>query len=818
LLKITKRSAYMPTRYIFFLIIFIQLTVLITAVRAEPVPSDGFAISGTVLDDSDGSAMPYVTISVLEQPDSTMVTGTVTNDEGMFTLKVKDPGQYWLQLSFMGYKKKTMAIELQPDEGDIDLGNIKLIPDADVLEEVTVTGNKFSMDYKIDKKVLHVSKQHTTISGTAVDALQYAPSVQVDIEGNVSLRGNTNFTVLIDGKPSVLDATEALEQIPASSVKDIEIITNPSAKYDPEGTAGIINIITKKRSLNGISGLVHLNTGLDDKYGGDILLNYQTNHLKFFVSGDFNHRTYPGSMEHDNRFYGGDTTYYVQSSGMRERQRERYSFRAGAEWFPDDNHTVSVSGRYGNRMSAGTYETEYTEWNSVDTNKNEYISTESGERGGHFFSLQSNYVYQIETDHKFDAEFMYYERDGSDNSINTLNNLNDVIQTGQKSLEYGPSKGMRYRLNYKQPFSGRLKLEAGLQGRFRDSKENNEIYYYDTARSEYVLQENFSHEVNYLRNIHAGYGLIRGEIGEGLGYQLGLRTEYTYRDIRLGEDEDNFLIDRWDFFPTTHFSYDLNENNQVMVSYTRRIDRPHGWYLEPFITWSDAYNVRQGNPALKPEYINAFEMAYQKEFGKHAFSTEIFYRITKNNIERIRTVYSENIMMHSYDNVGKDFSLGTEVMLNAEIVDWWNTDITGNLYDYRVKGEIDGVEYDNHSLTWNLRWNNSFQIAENTVIQLNPAYHGPEIEPQEEEAAYFDVDGAVRQSFFNKKLKVTLQVRDIFGTSKYESITETPELYNYRLYKHKTPIVMLNLSYSINNYKDKSSGGPVEGEVEGGEM
>lgn len=799
-----KASKYLISTLIILLSLFLSKT------HAEKGESEArsYTITGEVYDSQTRQPMAYATVRLHVPTDSSLITGTVTNDDGVFNLSVQNSGTYILKASYIGFETTFQNINISKNERQINLGKLHLKPAANIMDEVTVEGNKYAMDYQIDKKVIHVSRQHASLSGTAVDALQYAPSVQVDIEGNVSLRGNSNFTVLIDGKPSVLTATEALEQIPASSVKDIEIITNPSAKYDPEGTAGIINIITKKRSLNGLSGLAHANIGLDNKYGADILLNYKTDHFSYFISADYNQRSYPGSMEKDSRFYG-DTSFYLLSSGERERMRERYSFRGGIEWFPDDKQTFNISGRYGSRKSDRVSSTDFTEWNSENLEKLKYTSEETGNRGGDFYSLEANYIYQVNANHQFDAQFMAYNRDGEDVSINSLLNQDGTIQNAQKSMEAGPSSGFRYRLNYKQPIGDALNIETGFQGRYRDSKEDNEVHIFDTVSQDYILQENFSHNVSYLRNIHAGYGLVSGEYKE-FGYQLGLRSEYTYRDIRLTDINEQFTIDRWDFFPTTHFSYSINETNQVMASYTRRIDRPRGWYLEPFITWQNAYSVRRGNPELQPEYINAFELAYQKELGKHAVSTELFYRTTENNIERIQRVYRENIVMNTFENVGKDISIGIEIMVNAELFKWWEADVTANFYDYRVIGSLDDVEFDKHSFTYNVRMNNSFRLWENTNIQFNPSYHGPEIEPQERETAYWRFDGAIQQSFLNKKLKATLQVRNIFGTAKYESFTEGADFYEYTLYKYKSPIVILNLSYSINNFKDKNNASPID--------
>lgn len=802
-----------------FLILWIGLiSIETTNAEKAPDPKRTYHIKGKIIDETDNEPMEYATIKLLQASDSSMVTGIVTDANGEFTIKMEQAGTYLLEIDFIGYEKQYRRVKLTPDERRKNLGTIPISPGTENLDEVTVEGNKHAIDYQIDKKVMHVSRQYSSVSGTAVDLLQNAPSIKVDIEGNVSLRGNSNFTVLIDNRPTVLDATEALEQVPASTIQDIEIITNPSAKYDPEGTAGIINIITKKRTLEGINGISHLNVGLDEKYGGDLLLNFRNEKFNVFVGGDYNKRTYPGSVDKESRTYKGDTTFYLTSEGDYQRKRERYSARAGFEWFPTEKDHFSISARYGSRSHAGSSTADFAEWNNYSSEKDRYTSIENGERGGNFLSLKSDYSHEFsKRKHKLDLQLMYYTRNGGDESISTLKNANDVIKSSQKSTEGGPATGMRYRINYMQPFSSAFKIEMGAQGRYRDSEEDNEVFYYNTSDGTYEFQPQFSNEVTYMRNIHAAYGLANGEI-QNFGYQLGLRTEYTYRNVALKNTGENFNINRWDIFPTLHFSYQLTEKDQLMASYSRRIDRPRGWYLEPFITWEDAYNVRRGNPALQPEYINSFEVAYQKEFGDHAISIEGYHRTTENNIERIRQVYRDNIMLRTYANVGKDFSTGTEVMLNLQPVKFWETDFTGNFYNYRVKGQLNDVDFDEQSFTWELRWNNTITLWENTRIQLNPAYHSPEIEPQEKEAGYFDVDGAIRQSFMNKKLQATLQVRDILSTSRHESTIDEPDFYNYRLYKHKSPIVMLNVTWRINNYKNNKRGGrnDMEGGMEGG--
>ena len=792
---------------------------LITAsVKAQPMEKDSpdYLISGKVVDKTIGKPIEYATAVLLEPEDSIQVKGIATDINGKFTLRLDEPGAYILNISFVGYSDFSKKLSVNKDERRLKLGKVQLKQAAAEIEEVKVQANEYSVDFEVDKKVIHVDEQYSSISGNAVDILKNLPSIQVDIEGNVSLRGNSNFTVLIDDRPTVLQPNEALQQIPATSIKDIEVITNPSAKYDPEGTAGIINIVTKKDALKGISGIVHMNAGLDEKYGGDFQFNYKTDKFKAFIGADYNNRNYPGSMEMKNRTFRGDTTSHLTSQGSNDDIDRDYSFRAGIDWYFSEKSTLSISGRYGNGWNKEISKTTYNEWLGVDNNeynRKEYASKENGKREHEFYSLNTEYTYEFDsTEHKLDLRLMLYEFSGGSDHINTLFNENDEIRSSQKSLEGGPSQGLRYRMNYKKPFSENVKLEIGSQGRLTHSDEWNELYHYDTNNDEYILQDKFSHEAFYERSIHAGYSLVKGEL-QDLSYQLGFRGEYTYRDIRIKDREGSTQINRWDYFPTVHFSYQLPDKHQLMASYTRRIDRPRSWFMEPFLTWEDAYNVQKGNPGLEPEYINSYELGYQKSFNNNSFSAELYYRKTQNKIEGVQSVYTDNIMMQTFENIGTDYSLGSELMLNINFADWWENSFTGNFYHYRVKGELNDTEFDRKSFTYSFNWNQTFHITDNFQLQLNPDYEGPEVEAQEREKASFEMDGALRYSMMNDNISLTLQARDVFGTGKHEEIVDENDFYSYRLHENKTPILMLNVTWHINDNGEESR---EEGGREGG--
>jgi len=786
-----------------------------------------YMVSGTVFDAQASIPLQYATVALLSAPDSSIVNGVITDSQGNFSIRADQPGSYVLSIDFIGYASYYTGITLTAEQPRADLGTIQLQNASLDIGEVTIETNNRSIEYKIDRKVVHVADQYTALSGTAVDVLKNVPSIDVDIEDNVSIRGNSNFTVLIDGRPSVLQGSEALQQFPAGMIKDIEIITNPSAKFDPEGTGGIINIITEKRTLTGLSGLVHADVGLDDKYGGDFLLNYRTDKLNYFLGGDYSNRNYPGTVERRQETYDGDTISYLNTDGNYNRGYNRYSGRAGVEWFPDDKNVISLSGTYGDRASLGSSTVSYEEWTNFAPEKTRYTNLEEWERSGNYFSLNGEYTHNFNgdkpkngTEHRLDVSLMYYMREGNEESLNFLLNSSGERSGGQRSTETGPSTGFEYRVNYEQPFTKAFNIEAGAQGRRGASNESNGLFFYDPDTDEFAFQDQFSNDVTYMRNIHALYGLVKGEYRD-FGYQLGLRGEYTFRDIRM-EEQGAFNIDRWDYFPTLHMSYSPGEKNQFMASYSRRIDRPRGWYLEPFITWSDAYNVRRGEPGLLPEYIDSYELSYQRELSETDFlSAELYYRVTDNKIERIREIYRDNIMLSTFANVGTDYALGSEIMLSMEHFDWWESDFSGNFYNYRVNGEVAGEVLDRQQFTWSVEWNSIFKITETTRLQLYAEYDSREIEAQETESASFEFDAAIRQSFLENKLLLTLQVRDVFGTDQHESVIEASDFYAYRLYSHRAPIVMLNLTFRINNFRnngDEDFSGAGEGYGDGGEM
>ncbi|MCK4445794.1 MAG: outer membrane beta-barrel protein, partial [Candidatus Marinimicrobia bacterium] len=388
------------------------------------------------------------------------------------------PGMYLLEIKFIGYDAFSMdSLLIRPSRSYVDLGRITINPDVLVMDGVEVFGEKPIIEFKIDKKVINVSRQFTTISGTAVDVLENIPSVSVDIEGNVSLRGSGSFNLLIDGRPSILDPNDALQTIPASTIESIEIVTNPSARYDPDGVAGIINIITKKNKLRGISGIGNLNTGLYGQYGGDFLLNFRKSRYNFYIGANINHRNMPGERSSETWTFLGDTTSFSNSNGESEWGGISKGVRGGIDINLSAADLLRFSFRYGSRSHGRSSETDYEKWTEPGKSINRYTSINSSDRGGDFYSLNLDYSHNFKKeDHELSSQINLRRRDMDEESCNELLDIDNLLSSGQRSTEAGPGTRLRFKLDYVLPVNKYDRIEAGYQLRYSLSEDENRMY------------------------------------------------------------------------------------------------------------------------------------------------------------------------------------------------------------------------------------------------------------------------------------------------------------------------------------------------------
>ncbi len=783
------------------------LVVMVTAGVAQPGPGRGgtyqgpaATIVGQVFDADLSVPIEYANVVLHRQRDSSQVGGAVTNENGRFELNGVAPGRYYVEVSFIGYRSRTVRdIQVTPG-ARLDLGRVGLRQTAVEMPGVEATAERPELSYRIDKKVVDVSRMATAASGTAVDVLENVPSVKVDVEGKVSLRGSQNFTVLIDGKPSPIEGSDALQQIPAATIDRIEIITNPSAKYDPEGISGIVNVILKKQRRAGISGVVSVDGGWPERYGGSFLLNYRLNGLSLFAGADLRHNRSLGQRRTETRTSRNDTTTWTTSKGEGSQGQNSRGVRLGGDYQFTEFDRTSLNIRLGDHGFGMTQQATYQRWLVPGADTSQELSRDTSRRGGMHLSVNLEHQHKFGREgHQVLASASYMRRDGGDRTTNLLSTLNDCIKSGRKQEETGPRQPVRFGLDYTLPLGGEDKLEAGVNGAIHRARSESRVWEYDPATGSYEYRSEYSQTVDYSDNIAAVYAqyAVKRSL---FGFQPGLRIEFS--DRMVGSDSGEYPFRRWDYFPTMHISCDLPLHQQVMASYTRRIQRPRGWELWPFLSRQDAYNVRRGNPKLKPEITDAFEAGYQVPLGASRVSLEAYYRVTHDKVERVRrSTFEPGVILHTVANVGADYSLGTELLLDLQLLKSWRVSLSGDVYDYRVTGQLEGQDFSNQSFNWGGRLSTDLTLASQTRFQLGARYESPRVSAQGRDAGRFMTDAAVRQHFFNRQLSLTFQVRDILGTGRFESEAEGKDFYSYFRFKRQSPMFSLNLTWNFNNYR-----------------
>ena len=786
-------------------------------------------ITGIVLNEASGTQMEFANIAVYSKTDSALVTGGITNKNGRFVITGLDFGEYYLEAHFIGFGKVNINdISITPDEPVLELGRIELRPSSVELEGVNVVADKAQVEFKLDKKVVNVSQVISAVGGTAVDVLENTPSVQVDIEGNVSVRGSSNFTVLIDGRPSVLSGSDALRQIPASALENIEIITNPSAKYEPDGVAGIINLVTKKNSMSGLSGIINASAGTGEKYRGDFTLNYRTEKFNFLLGADWRDETNFGEMTSDRETYSNDTTTFLLLDGSRNFNRSGNNMKAGVEWFASDKTTFSLSaetGKSNNRRFGSGENRSYTVPATEDIFS---VTEENSERSSDFYSFTFNFQHNFNKEgHKIDGMAFYSGEESED-----LEEESEILSDSQfqktdqfiervSALETEEESEFRLKVDYTYPFSEKGRFEAGMLSRLDAEIEGLDFKVFDQETGNWIVNDDYSNITDFRRDVHAVYSTYSNTIGN-FEYMGGLRGELTIREIENTNAAEASELNRIDLFPTVHTSYKLNEKSDLMASYSRRINRPSGRDLDPNPNYYNRYTIRIGNPDLKPEYTNSYELGALRRFGegRSYISLDAFHRVTNNKIDRYQTL-EDDIFYLRTDNFDKDFSTGLELTGNVSFTEWLLVNASASMYRYRISGTLGENAFDRKSTNWNGRMNTTLRFSQNSRMQVNAFFRGPSVSAQGESKAMFFSSISYRHEFFDKKLAATVSVRDPLGTAKFERESYDTDFKSWFQWKREPRVVMLTLSYRINNFKsegrgDNGSGGGMD--MGGGEF
>jgi len=774
-------------------------------------------VKGKIIDAESKAPMEYANLALYSQSDSSLVSGGITNIEGEFELPNLPYGSFYIEAAFIGFEKTTIKdIKLIPNAHIIDLGTLELATTSKTLGQVEIVAEKSRIEYKIDKKVVNVSQDINAAGGTAVTALENTPSVEVDMDGNVLLRGSSSFTVLIDGRPSVLTGSDALKQIPSSAIDNIEIITNPSVKYDPDGMAGIINVVMKKNILSGFNGLINVNAGTGNdlstvnKYGTDFTMNYKTKKYNLLFGANWNNNTDEGKMRSWREDYGTgivDTVTFLHSVGKRNMARKNNQIRAGLDYFVTDKTSVTVLGEVGQykfKVDGGSTLERFQELYQQPFGKPTFsVQDDLSSREGDFVTANASFLTKFDDSgmHKLEGAFEYRHREGkapriigeylSDSTyqprLSTLENI-DIMEDNN-------SDDFRIKLDYTLPLNNGGKLEAGIQSRMETEIENYIFKNFDTGIRQFVVNPNFTSVMDFKEDIHSAYATLSGKLSR-LEYMLGLRGEYTNRLMELSDTNVVYKLERYDPFPSAHFSYELNKNNQVMASYSRRINRPNGRDLDPFPNYIDRYSYRVGEPGLKPEYTDSYELSYLRKFGNSFVSLETFHRSTKDLMSR-KESKDGNVNVMTMANFDNDYSTGGELMGNVNVTKWLLINASATLYDYRLKGDT----VDKASTNYSGRLSTTFKFSPDSRLEITGNYRSGSVSVQGRQNKVIFTNVSYRQEFMKKKLSATLGLRDVFGTGKFGGSNIGSNFANHFTMQREARVLTLTLSYKINNYK-----------------
>jgi len=814
-----------------FLIIALASFFFITEINAQqPKEEDGGApkigiVKGKVTDKRSNSSLPYASVAIFSLPDSTLVTGAISADDGNFEIDKVPFGQFYAEVKFIGYTRVIVNnIKITPDKSSVNLGQIKVSEASEQLNEVTVTAERSPIEYQLDKKVVRVSENLNAIGGSAAQALENVPAITVDIDGNVSLRGSSSYTVLIDGRPSPLDGSDALRQIPASAVENIEIITNPSAKYDPDGLAGIINIITKKRALDGLSGVVNTSIGTGDKYRGDFLINYKDDKISLFAGVDFQDETRAGTRDISQSTFQNDTTKYIVHSGNGPFNRKGYTFKGGIGYKLNETNNLSIEGNYGYANFSRSSDENFKEYTFPASTETYYKLSESDSRYEDFYSFTINYEKLFDNkDHKL-TSYLYYSKEwgGSNENINQYAtdsewNVNDPDPYRIFAEEPGKESELRFQVDYTKPIGTNGKFESGYQMRNDHEKESYFFNEWDSELNNWVDNPKYTNALVFQQNLQSAYGIYGNRLF-GFDYQLGLRGEYTFRSVKNDQADLPSELQRFDYFPSIHLSRKIGKQDQAQINYSRRIQRPDARDLDPFLSYVNPTTVRVGNPDLLPEYVDSYELTYQKGLGNSFISLESYYRLTHDAMTRVTDVMEDGTRVLTMENLNEEHALGAEIMLNFLVNKWFNFNLSGNLYRYSLNGSVSDADVSTSSTNYDLRYNVNFRITPTTRLQLQGFYQGPSVTAQGKRDDFLMTSAAVKQDFFKEKLSATLQIQDIFGTASFKFTNEGPNFYDSMNMKRESQVVTLSLSYRINNYKKQNGQRNGSGEGEGGGM
>ena len=818
----------------FALILIFLFSGLYIQAQQPPTSQNKFKITGKVLEKITKQPLEYATISITAPNETKVIAGGITNPKGEFEVAVA-PGIYDIKIEFISFKAN--EFKQKNISADTNLGVVNLSEDAAQLNEVVVRAERSTVEIKLDKKVYNVGQDMIVKGGTVSDVLENVPSVSVDVEGNVSLRGNENVRIFIDGRPSnALNMAEALRQIPADAIDKVEVITNPSARYDAEGGAGILNIVLKKGKNLGFNGSFILSGGIPETYGASANLNFKTEKLNFFTSTGYDYRTSEGAGMTNSTNLNRDTREiigYTDEDKDTERLRKGISTKTGVEWTVAPNAYWTNAISY--RENSGT-NNDLVNYNSFDQNRN-FTSTRyrlsEGNDTGRDLEYSSNFLKNFnDKGHKLTLDFSYSTDNDSDNSLISDETIgSNIPATFDTTFNNQKQKQIQLQGDYVLPLKNGSQFEAGYKGNFNNMDTE---YSVKTDNNGNPIADYLSNTLEYNERINAFYTQYGFKVNK-FSYLFGLRWEDTKIDVNLLDTQNYNTKEYNNFFPSAFVNYEITDESSVSLSYSKRLSRPRGRFLNPATNFSSNINLFRGNPDLDPSFTDKFDLGYLKRWEKVTFNTSMYYENTKDVFSFVRTetgefVGNNPVILSSPINLAKEQQFGFEFTLNYTPLKIWkinssfnlsNVKTTGDYSFTNTQGDVITTNLDNETFSWFSRVNSRITLPYKIEWQLSGMYFGPRNTAQGKSLGNYVVNTAFSKDILKDKGTLALNVSDLFNSRKMISETNLPSVNSYSEFQWRRRQINLSFTYRLNMKKtdrDKNAPNKNGGAEEGGEF
>jgi len=765
-------------------------------------------VTGIVVDKSSKLPVEFATVQLLHTPDSAVLKTTVTDHKGKFLVDHVVPGNYILRFSFIGFGKIVMPLTVNQQKEHI--GNVEISLLSKDMTEVVVTGRKSLLNTSIDRKVYNVTQDIMAQSGSASDILKNIPSVEVDIEGQVSLRGSADVMILINGRPSPLmgkSRAEVLQQLPANSIERIEVITNPSARYKPDGTSGIINIVLKKNIKAGWNGSAVANAGNRDRYNAGISLNYKPGKLNLFSNYNIrkDNRRRMNNISREYLDSAGQTDFYYTEDNQSQMRPLSHQVSLGADYILNEHNSIGISGNYYSRkqVRSDTAKKFFYDKNSLLT--------------GNFNRLRYDPEFEIEKDvtaywqHNFPKEDhelrielnLAVSDEQEDNHFTTINLFPVLPSSLDNTIIKQRDDQQEFTIDYTNPLSEDAQLEAGYDGSFNQIDMDFYGEYFDTAQNRFVKDMVASNRFKYNEAIHAIYGTYQHSY-EKFGYSAGLRFEQAFINGTLVTKDSAINNDYFKLYPTLHLSYKL-KNGELQLSYSQRVNRPDGDELNPFPEYQDPYNLRAGNPKLIPEIIHSVEFGYKWENDKFTFVPSIYYRYRQNGFTTVTIPLNDTVLLTTQQNLSNDRSAGLELIFSAKPGKSLSTNLSSNFFYNKIDASNLGYSNQRSIVSMSTNFNATATITKTTMLQVSCNFRSARLTPQGKSFGSFVFNTGIRQDLFKKKVSITLTASDLFKTQKQRSELNALYLKQSSTGRRDARIIYLGISYRFGKLIKKNN-------------